>query len=127
MDDGKHGLLDRLMDRLTQMHTIDHIVQNTKSLHFFLQQSYMPADFPFISLSFCLYRHVITFAVLCSVRRLLVTARVVPSSLIPPKRQFLKESHGVTFQETPFIIVTAVKTSNLTTFRLLSKVYYAVA
>jgi hypothetical protein len=46
-----------------------------------------------------------------SVRRLLVTARVVPSSpilvtlieaLISPKRRFLQEPHGVTSQKTPF-------------------------
>jgi hypothetical protein len=59
-----------------------------------------------------------------SVLRLLVTASVVPSSpilvtlmktaLIPPKRQFLQELHGATSQKTPFFIVTAVKTSNLT-------------
>jgi hypothetical protein len=30
------------------------------------------------------------------------------------KRQFLQEPHGVTSQKTPFFIVTAVKTSNLT-------------
>jgi hypothetical protein len=59
-----------------------------------------------------------------SVRRLLVTANVVPSSpilviwwwrrYVPPKRQFLQEPHGVTSQKTPFFIVTAVKTSKLT-------------
>jgi hypothetical protein len=59
-----------------------------------------------------------------SVRRLLVTASVVPSSpilvtlmkevLVPPKHHFLQEPHGVTSQKTPFFIVTAVKTSNLT-------------
>jgi hypothetical protein len=32
----------------------------------------------------------------------------------PPKRRFLQEPHGVTSQKTPFFIVTAVKTSNLT-------------
>jgi hypothetical protein len=32
----------------------------------------------------------------------------------PPKRRFLQEPHGVTIQKTPFFIVTAVKTSNLT-------------
>jgi hypothetical protein len=32
----------------------------------------------------------------------------------PPKRRFLQEPHGITFQKTPFFIVTAVKTSNLT-------------
>jgi hypothetical protein len=54
---------------------------------------------------------------------LLVTANV-PSSpilvtlkkeeLIPPKLRFLQEPHGITPQKTPFFIVTAVKTSNLT-------------
>jgi hypothetical protein len=53
-----------------------------------------------------------------------VAACVVPSSPIfvtlmkeapvPPKRLFLQEPHGVTTQKTPFFIVTAVKTSNLT-------------
>jgi hypothetical protein len=67
-----------------------------------------------------------------SVRRLLVTACVVPSSpilasspilvtlmkeaLCPPKRRFLQEPHGVTYQKAPFFRVTAVKTSNLTKF-----------
>jgi hypothetical protein len=32
----------------------------------------------------------------------------------PPKRWFLQEPHGITSQKTPFFIVTAVKTSNLT-------------
>jgi hypothetical protein len=41
-----------------------------------------------------------------SVRRLLVTA--------PPKRRFLREPNDVTSQKTPFFIVTAVKSSNLT-------------
>jgi hypothetical protein len=34
--------------------------------------------------------------------------------VVPPKRRFLQEPHGVTTQKTPFFIVTAVKTSNLT-------------
>jgi hypothetical protein len=38
----------------------------------------------------------------------------IPSEEVPPKRQFLQEPHGVTSQKTPFFIVTAVKTSNLT-------------
>jgi hypothetical protein len=33
---------------------------------------------------------------------------------VPPKRRFLQEPHGVTSQKTPFFIVTAVKTSDLT-------------
>jgi hypothetical protein len=55
-----------------------------------------------------------------SARRLLVTANVVPSSLIlvtlwwiryvPPKRRFLQDPHGVTPQKTLFFILTAVKT-----------------
>jgi hypothetical protein len=64
------------------------------------------------------------------VRRLLVTASAVPSSLIlvtlmkealPPKRPFLQEPHGVTSQKTPFFIITAVKTSNLTHMKTISK------
>jgi hypothetical protein len=57
-------------------------------------------------------------------RRLPVKISVVPSSPIlvtlmkeaqvPPKRRFLQEAHGVTSQKTPFFIVTAVNTSNLT-------------
>jgi hypothetical protein len=35
---------------------------------------------------------------------------------VPPKRRFLQEPHGITTQKTPFFIVTAVKTSNLTGF-----------
>jgi hypothetical protein len=34
-------------------------------------------------------------------------------ALVPLKRRFLQEPHGVTSQKTPFFIVTAVKTSNL--------------
>jgi hypothetical protein len=58
-----------------------------------------------------------------SVRQLLDTANVFPSSLITftlkmqandyPKHQFLQESHDVTSQKTIFFIVTAVKNSNL--------------
>jgi hypothetical protein len=33
---------------------------------------------------------------------------------VPPKRRFLQDPHGVTSQKTPFFIVTAVNTSNLT-------------
>jgi hypothetical protein len=33
---------------------------------------------------------------------------------VSPKRRFLQEPHSVTSQKTPFFIVTAVKTSNLT-------------
>jgi hypothetical protein len=33
---------------------------------------------------------------------------------VPPKRRDLLEPHGLTSQKTPFFIVTAVKTSNLT-------------
>jgi hypothetical protein len=59
-----------------------------------------------------------------SVRRLLVTVNVVPTSpipftlkwtpYIPPKRRFLQEPHSVTSQKTEFFIFTAVKTSNFT-------------
>jgi hypothetical protein len=33
---------------------------------------------------------------------------------IPPKRRFLQEPHGVTSQKMAFLIVTAMKISNLT-------------
>jgi hypothetical protein len=33
---------------------------------------------------------------------------------VPPKRRLLQEPHGLTSQKTPFFIVTAVKTSNVT-------------
>jgi hypothetical protein len=33
--------------------------------------------------------------------------------------RFLQEPHGITSQKTPFFIVTAVKTSNLTHYNLL--------
>jgi hypothetical protein len=59
-----------------------------------------------------------------SVHRLLVTASVVPSSLIlvtlmkealtSSERQFLHEQHSVTLQKTSFFILTTMKTSNLT-------------
>jgi hypothetical protein len=69
---------------------------------------------------------------LCSIRWLLVTAGIVPSSPIlvtlvketlssSPKRQFLQEPHGVTFQKTPFFIVTAVKTSNFRSDKFFSE------
>jgi hypothetical protein len=37
---------------------------------------------------------------------------------VPPKRRFLQEPRGVTSQKTPFFIVTAVKTLNLTSYDL---------
>jgi hypothetical protein len=40
--------------------------------------------------------------------------RTLRSRKVPPKRLFLQEPLGVTSQKTPFFIVTAVKTSNLT-------------
>jgi hypothetical protein len=59
-----------------------------------------------------------------SVRRLLVTANVVPSlpilvtlmkeAVSSSKTSVLTEPHGVTFQKTSYFIVTVVKTSNLT-------------
>jgi hypothetical protein len=62
---------------------------------------------------------------------MLVTASVVPCSLIlvtlmketlrSPKRRFLQEPHGVTFQKTPFFMVTAVNASNLTLVPLVSQ------
>jgi hypothetical protein len=65
------------------------------------------------------------------VRRLLVAASVVPNSPIlvtlmkealgSSKRRFLQEPHGVTSQKTPFFVVTAVETSNLTELTLLMK------
>jgi hypothetical protein len=65
-----------------------------------------------------------TTVFLRSVRRLLVTSNVVPSSPIlvtliieeihPPKRRFLQEPHGLTSQKTAFFIATVVKASNLT-------------
>jgi hypothetical protein len=62
-----------------------------------------------------------TLVFLRSVRRLLVTANVVPSSTILVT--LMKEApsssetpHGVTSQETQFFIVTAEKTSNLTKY-----------
>jgi hypothetical protein len=70
-----------------------------------------------------------------TLRRLLVTASVVPSSpilvtlmkeaLSSPKCRFLQEPHDVTTQKTPFFIVTDVKTSTLTksrTFRTCSSI-----
>jgi hypothetical protein len=66
----------------------------------------------------------LVFVFLRRVRRLLVTANVVPSSLIlvtlmmkalsSSEHRFLQEPHGVTSQKPPFFIDTAVKTSNLT-------------
>jgi hypothetical protein len=58
------------------------------------------------------------------VGRLLVRASVVPSLpilvtlmlkvLSSSESRFLQEPHGVTSEKTPFFIVTAMKTSNLT-------------
>jgi hypothetical protein len=66
----------------------------------------------------------IVFVFLRSVLWLLVTANVVPSSLIlvalieeaevPAKNRFLQELQGLTSQKTPFLIVTALNNSNLT-------------
>jgi hypothetical protein len=67
-----------------------------------------------------------------SVRMLLVTASVVPSSpilppwwrsrYVPPKRQFLQEPHGVTSQKTPFFKSVRVEVMNIFSFYMfLSK------
>jgi hypothetical protein len=73
-----------------------------------------------------LRRHTKGIDLVClrSVCRLLVTTSVVPSSLIlvtlinealsSSETSVHTEPHGVTSQKTPFFIVTAVKTSNLT-------------
>jgi hypothetical protein len=66
-----------------------------------------------------LRRNTSTLVFLHSVRRLLVTASVVPSSPIPLKCRFLQEPHDVTSQKTPFFIVTAVKTLNFTDLSLV--------
>jgi hypothetical protein len=39
---------------------------------------------------------------------------VTTISEVLPKHRFLQQQHGVTSQKTPFCIVTAVETSNLT-------------
>jgi hypothetical protein len=69
------------------------------------------------------------------VRRLPVTASVVSSppilvtlmkeALVPRKRSFLQEPHGVTSQKTPFFIVTAVKTLYLTSVVLMIEFFVA--
>jgi hypothetical protein len=66
-------------------------------------------------------------------RTLLVTANV-PSSqiLVTPmmealsssEKSVLKEPHGITSQKTPFFIVTAIKTSNLTLFKESIQTYW---
>jgi hypothetical protein len=43
---------------------------------------------------------------------------------VPPKRRFFQGPPGVTTQKTPFFIVTAVKTSNLTQNILCGLVKY---
>jgi hypothetical protein len=60
-----------------------------------------------------------TLAITSSVRRLLVAADVPSSPILvtlmkEALSRFLQEPHGITSQKTPFFIVTAVKTSNLT-------------
>jgi hypothetical protein len=58
--------------------------------------------------------------------RLLVPANVSISAILatlmmendPPKRRFLQETHGVTSQKTPFSVVTAMKTSDITFIEL---------
>jgi hypothetical protein len=42
---------------------------------------------------------------------------------IPPKLWFLQQPHGVTSKKTQFFIVTAAKTSNLTLFAYLAKIF----
>jgi hypothetical protein len=73
-----------------------------------------------------LYKPIEDLLFLRSVRRLLVIASVVPSSSIlvtlmkealsSSETSALTEPHGVTSKKTTFFIVTAVKTSNLTSF-----------
>jgi hypothetical protein len=42
-------------------------------------------------------------------------------TLRTPKRRFLQEPHGLTYQKTAFLIVTAVETSNFRDFILISR------
>jgi hypothetical protein len=62
----------------------------------------------------------------CSAHQLLVTANVprlpilvtlMIEVIVPPKRRFLQEPHGIASQKIAFFIVTAVKTSSLTSFK----------
>jgi hypothetical protein len=46
---------------------------------------------------------------ICEIGKTLAAA-----SVVPPRRRFLQEPHGVTSQKTTFFIFTAVKTSNIT-------------
>jgi hypothetical protein len=70
-------------------------------------------------------------------RLLLVTASIVPSSPILvtlmkealsfPETSVLQKSHGVTSQKIPFLIVKAVKTSNLTLWKWAFPVHSPIA
>jgi hypothetical protein len=42
------------------------------------------------------------------------TTTLMKEALSSSRRRFLQEPHGITSEKTPFFIVTAVKTSNLT-------------
>jgi hypothetical protein len=69
-------------------------------------------------------------------RRLLVTAKVVPSSpilvilmmeaLSSSETSFLQGPHGVTSQKTPFFKVTALKPPNLTGNKMFSKKWFGM-
>jgi hypothetical protein len=70
---------------------------------------------------------------LCNMLQLIVTANIVPNSLIfspwscrryvPLKHWFIQEPHGITSNRMAFFIVTATKTSNLT-LRICSEFGY---
>jgi hypothetical protein len=49
-----------------------------------------------------------------SIIRVIVRLTFLVRSYVLPKCRFLQEPYGVTSQTTPFFIVTAVKTSNMT-------------
>jgi hypothetical protein len=57
----------------------------------------------------------ITLAVTSNRRTLRSFTMYSNISYVPPKLRLLQETHGLTSQKTEFFIVTAVKTSNLTT------------
>jgi hypothetical protein len=111
----------RLFSLEPHVHTPeDRILQSYKLFSLFTSHQIPKVVFRSTGIS----QQITNFVFLRSVRRLLVTANVVPSSLIRhpddggakflPKRRFLQEPHGVTSHTRTFFLVTAVKTSNLT-------------
>jgi hypothetical protein len=100
------------------VHTLGYVTLSWKSI---VSGTYLCDEF----VGSCVLLFSLGPTVICNYRALFLVHRFLSPwwrrRWVPPKRRFLQESHGVTSQKTPFFIVTAMKTSNLTWMFLYSR------